>query len=76
MNGRNELYPDPFDEFDPHHKIKGKKAFNDTVRCLQSRIDLSIINEDIKQKLKQKITVSQKAVEDFDKMYAENCNNK
>jgi hypothetical protein len=48
MNGRNELYPDPFDEFDPHHKIKGKKAFNDTVRCLQSRIDLSIINEDIK----------------------------
>lgn len=27
MNGRNELYPDPFDEFDPHHSFRGKKAF-------------------------------------------------
>jgi hypothetical protein len=30
MNGRNELYPDPFDEFDPHHSIMGKKAFQVT----------------------------------------------
>jgi len=25
---------DPFDEFDPHHRITGKKAFNENVRCL------------------------------------------
>lgn len=41
MNGRNELLPDPFDEFDPHHSISGKKAFNpNVVKCLQSRINL------------------------------------
>jgi hypothetical protein len=41
MNGRNELLPDPFDEFDPHHGISSKKAFNpNVVKCLQSRINL------------------------------------
>lgn len=41
MNGRNELFPDPFDEFDPHHSIGGKKAFQVTkVRSLQTRIDI------------------------------------
>jgi hypothetical protein len=34
MNGRNELYGDPFDEFDPHHTTSKKKAFKDTNRCL------------------------------------------
>ena len=35
MNGRNELYPDPFDEFDPFHKFRGKKAFKEEKhRCL------------------------------------------
>jgi hypothetical protein len=29
MNGRNELYPDPFDEFDPFHRFRGKKAFDE-----------------------------------------------
>ena len=41
MNGRNELFPDPFDEFDPHHSIGGKKAFQvSKVRSLQTRIDI------------------------------------
>ena len=41
MNGRNELFPDPFDEFDPHHTVGGKKAFDvNKVKCLQTRINL------------------------------------
>jgi hypothetical protein len=41
INGRNELYNDPFDEFDPHHSIRGKKAFMvERVKSLQTRIDL------------------------------------
>ena len=42
LSGRNELYQVPFDEFDPHHRISGKKSFNESVKCLQSKIDLSI----------------------------------
>jgi hypothetical protein len=34
LDGRNEFYGDPFDEFDPHHRISGKRAFNQQVRCL------------------------------------------
>ena len=41
LGGRNELLPNPFDEFDPHHKISGKKVFNKgDVRALQAKIDL------------------------------------
>jgi hypothetical protein len=40
MNGRNELYPNPFDEFDPHHTMRGKKAFNTNERCLKTNINL------------------------------------
>ncbi len=27
MNMRKQLYPDPFDEFDPHYRVSGEKAF-------------------------------------------------
>lgn len=50
MNNRNELLPDPFDEFDPHHKVRGKKGFNENLRCLKSKIDLTILNEEIPKK--------------------------
>lgn len=43
MAGRNELLPDPYDEFDPHHTVRGKKAFDEKkVRCLQSKINLKM----------------------------------
>jgi hypothetical protein len=42
LDGRNEFYGDPFDEFDPHHRISGKRAFNQQVRCLQSKINLKM----------------------------------
>jgi hypothetical protein len=56
-NGRNELYPNPFDEFDPHHTMRGKKAFNSNkVRCLQPKIDLQDWQNDVPEKQKSKKT--------------------
>ena len=34
QSGRSEQYQNPFDEFDPHHRINGKKMFNDSIKCL------------------------------------------
>ena len=77
MNGRNELYPDPFDEFDPHHTTRGKKAFNNDVRCLQSKIDLSNYTEKLPKRQKnKKVSIKQSVIDDFDKMYLDNCDNK
>jgi len=44
LAGRNELLPDPFEEFDPHHKITGKKNFSNHVRALQSKINLEYVD--------------------------------
>lgn len=38
------MLPDPFEEFDPHHKITGKKNFNNHVRALQSKINLEYVD--------------------------------
>lgn len=63
LNLRNELYPDPFDEFDPHHRITGKRAFNENVRCLQSKITLKMYQgEEMVKKKKEAITVKQSFV--------------
>jgi hypothetical protein len=63
LNFRNELYPDPFDEFDPHHRITGKRAFNENVRCLQSKITLKMYQgEEIVKKKREAITVKQSFV--------------
>jgi hypothetical protein len=63
LNLRNELYPDPFDEFDPHHRITGKRAFNENVRCLQSKITLKMYQgEEIVKKKREAITVKQSFV--------------
>lgn len=77
MNGRNELYPDPFDEFDPHHRLSGRKAFNNEVRCLKNNINLEIKNEELPKRKKQMAnSVRQSVIDDFDKMYLDNCDNK
>lgn len=63
LNLRNELYSDPFDEFDPHHRITGKRAFNENVRCLQSKITLKMYQgEEIVKKKREAITVKQSFV--------------
>lgn len=63
LNLRNELYPDPFDEFDPHHRITGKRAFNENVRCLQSKITLKMYQgEEMVKKKREAITVKQSFV--------------
>jgi len=41
QGSRNDLLPEPFDEFDPHHRISGRKLFNTNVRALKSKINLT-----------------------------------
>jgi len=77
LNLRNEVFPDPFDEFDPHHRINGKRAFNENVRCLQSKINLKMFQEpEVQRKAKEKISVKASFLEEFDRKYRENCDNK
>ena len=78
MNMRNQLYPDPFDEFDPHHRVSGKKAFTNVVRCLQSKINLRFPIEENTQKTtkNREITVKKEFIEEFDRKYTEMCDNK
>jgi len=40
--GRNQMYMEPFDVFDAHHPIRGKKRFNKNFRPLRSKIDLEM----------------------------------
>jgi hypothetical protein len=41
LAGRNNLYPAPFDEFDPFHRISGKKSFSmKKTRAMQSKLNL------------------------------------
>jgi len=42
LGGRNDLLDQPFEEFDPHHRVSGKKRFNNLVTAKQSKINLSI----------------------------------
>ena len=40
--GRNQLFLEPFDVFDPHHPIRGKKRFDPNFRPLRSKINIKI----------------------------------
>ena len=72
--GRNQLYMEPFDVFDPNHPLRGKKRFNENFRPLRSKINIKIgAAEAIRKKRINKVTVEQGVIDDFDKKYAENC---
>ena len=74
ITGRNQLYLEPFDIFDPHHPLRGKKRFEANFRPLRSKINIKIEAEEVVRKKKtNKVTVDAKVIEDFDKKYAENC---
>jgi hypothetical protein len=45
LGSRNQLYDQPFEEFDPHHRVCGRKNFNTQVRALQSKIYLQMESE-------------------------------
>ena len=63
------LLPDPFDEFDPHHSMNSKKAFDETkIRCLQTRINLKMKYEELRRKKPKPPTYTQRDVVDFDKL--------
>lgn len=72
--GRNQLYMQPFDVFDIHHPVRGKKRFNNNFRPLRSKIDLTVKIEEAAKKEKEKIAVNQSLVDEFNQAYAENCN--
>lgn len=59
LNGRNQLFMEPFDVFDPHHPLRGKKRFNSNFRPLRSKINLNIGGEavDLSKKKNNKVTV-------------------
>mmetsp|Transcript_876 Transcript_876/g.1325 ORF Transcript_876/g.1325 Transcript_876/m.1325 type:complete len:111 (+) Transcript_876:555-887(+) len=66
---------EPFDVFDPHHPLRGKKLFDEGFRPLRSKINIKIsAPEAVTRKRVNKITVDQGAIDEFDKKYAENCN--
>ena len=65
---------EPFDVFDPCHPLRGKKRFNENFRPLRSKINLKITAAEAQKKKKEnKVTVEQKILDDFDRTYAENC---
>jgi hypothetical protein len=77
MNLRNQLYMDPFDEFDPHHRISGKKGFATTKnRCMQSKIILKFREEETKKREKEKVSIKQEFIDNFDLKYLDMCDNK
>lgn len=42
MTGRNQLFLEPFDAFDPSHPIRGKKRFDPNFRPIRSKINIKI----------------------------------
>ena len=74
MVGRNQLYLQPFDVFDPSHPLRGKKRFNPNYRPIRSKINIKISGEEANRKKRQNnVSVEQNVIDDFDKAYAENC---
>lgn len=58
ITGRNQLYLEPFDVFDPHHPLRGKKRFESNFRPLRSKINIKIEAEEVvRKKRANKVTV-------------------
>lgn len=58
VTGRNQLFLEPFDVFDPHHPLRGKKRFDSSFRPLRSKINIKInAPEATRKKRINKVTV-------------------
>lgn len=74
VTGRNQLFLEPFDIFDPHHPMRGRKRFDPSFRPLRSKINIKInAPEAARKKRVNQVTVEQGVIDDFNKKYAENC---
>ena len=74
MAGRNQIYCEPFDVFDPNAPLRGKKRFNENFRPLRSKINLQIKDAGVQARDRNnRVTVPQQTIDDFNKAYAENC---
>ena len=68
------MYLEPFDIFDPHHPLRGKKRFDPNFRPNRSKINIKIeAAEAARKKRDNKVTVEQRVIDDFDAKYAQNC---
>ena len=47
VGGRNQIYCEPHDVFDPNHPLRGKKRFNDNYRPIRSKINLKIAAQEV-----------------------------
>ena len=75
MAGRNQIYCEPYDVFDPNHPLRGKKKFNDNYRPLRSKINLKISAEEAySNKKRNTVNVKQEVLDAFEAEYAINCN--
>ena len=52
ITGRNQLYLEPFDVFDPHHPLRGKKRFDPNFRPIRSKINIKIAGGEATRKKK------------------------
>ena len=58
LAGRNQIYCEPFDIFDPSHPLRGKKRFNENFSPLRSKINLNITADAVTSKKRTtKVTV-------------------
>ena len=74
VTGRNQLFLEPFDIFDPHHPMRGRKRFDPSFRPIRSKINIKInAPEAARKKRVNQVTVEQGVIDDFNKKYAENC---
>ena len=79
QNGRNNVYNEPFNIYDPNLPFAGKKRFNPNFRPLRSKINLQqtqFSNQSDQRgahKKTNKVTVKQSVLDEFDKVYAFNC---
>ena len=74
ITGRNQLFLEPFDIFDLHHPMRGRKRFDPSFRPLRSKINIKInAPEAARKKRINKVTVEQGVIDDFNKKYTENC---
>ena len=56
--GRNQLFIEPFDIFDPNHPLRGKKRFDRSFRPIRSKINMKIGGEEaVKRKRITSVTV-------------------
>lgn len=71
---RNQAYCEPFDEFDPHMPLRGKKKFNENFRPFRHNINLEIAGDAVNKDRKPKpVTIDPRDERKLREKYSEQC---